>query len=119
MSYLRYLCLFGSSLSPVVWRIVHVLFTLFVFVWFVCISSCLEDSSCLIYVICVCFALSSVQHMLCSSCVLYVASFSRLAIFYYPIRYLLTFIYLSFQSKFLSDIIKMHLRIILSCYKLR
>ena len=35
MSYLRYLCLFGSSLPPVVCRRAHVLFTLFVFVWFV------------------------------------------------------------------------------------
>ena len=41
MSYLRYLCLFGSSLPPVVCRRVHVLFTLLVFVWFVFISSCL------------------------------------------------------------------------------
>jgi protein-S-isoprenylcysteine O-methyltransferase Ste14 len=41
MSYLRYLCLFGSSLPPVVCRRVHVLFTLFVFVWFVFTSSCL------------------------------------------------------------------------------
>jgi hypothetical protein len=35
MSYLHYLCLFGSSLPPVVCRRVHVLFTLFVFVWFI------------------------------------------------------------------------------------
>ena len=48
MSYLRYLCL---SLSPVVCRRAHVLFTLFVFVF---ISSCLQEGSCLIYVICVC-----------------------------------------------------------------
>ena len=62
MSYLCYLCLFGSSLPPVVCRRVHVLFmlfvfcsslppvvcrrahvlfTLFVFVWFVFTSSCL------------------------------------------------------------------------------
>ena len=33
MSYLRYLCLLGSSLPPVVWRKAHVLFTLFVFVF--------------------------------------------------------------------------------------
>ena len=39
--YLRYLCLFGSSLPPVVCRGAHVLFTLFVFVWFVITSSCL------------------------------------------------------------------------------
>ena len=32
MSYLRYLCLFGSSLPPVVCSRAHVLFTLFVFV---------------------------------------------------------------------------------------
>ena len=41
MSYLRYLCLFGSSLPPVVCRRSHVLFTLFVFVRFVFTSSCL------------------------------------------------------------------------------
>ena len=88
MSYLRYVwfvftssclqegsCLiyvmFGSSLLPVVCRRVHVLFTLclvrlyfqlFVggfmsylrYVWFVFTSSCLQEGSCLIYVICVC-----------------------------------------------------------------
>ena len=99
-SYLRYLCLFGSSLPPVVcWRAssliyvmcvclvclylqlfvggLQVLFTLFVFVWFVFTSSCLLEgfksylcyvclfglslpsvvcwrASSLIYVICVC-----------------------------------------------------------------
>ena len=41
MSYLRYLCLFGSSLPPVFCRRAHVLFTLFVFVWFVFTSCCL------------------------------------------------------------------------------
>ena len=41
MSYLRYLCLFGSSLLPVVCRRVRVLFTLFVFVRFIFTSSCL------------------------------------------------------------------------------
>ena len=41
MFFLRYLCLFGSSLPPVVCRRAHVLFTLFVFVWFVITSSCL------------------------------------------------------------------------------
>ena len=41
MFYLRYLCLFGSSLPPVVCRGAHVLFTLFVFVWFIFTSSCL------------------------------------------------------------------------------
>ena len=40
MSYLHYLCLFSSSLPPVVSRRAHVLFTLFVFVWFVFTSSC-------------------------------------------------------------------------------
>ena len=54
MSYLRYLCLFGSSLPPVVCRRAHVLFTLFVFVWFLFTSSCLQKGACLIYVICVC-----------------------------------------------------------------
>jgi hypothetical protein len=37
MSYLRYLCLFASSLPPVVCRRDHVLFTLFVFV---CVKWC-------------------------------------------------------------------------------
>ena len=41
MSYLRYLCLFGSSLPPVFCRRAHVLFTLFVFVRFVFTYSCL------------------------------------------------------------------------------
>ena len=41
MSYLRYLCLFGLSSPLVVCRRYHVLFTLFVFVWFVFTSSCL------------------------------------------------------------------------------
>ena len=41
MSYLPYMCLFGSSLPPVVCRRFHVLFTLYVFVWFVFTSSCL------------------------------------------------------------------------------
>ena len=40
MSYLCYLCLFGSSLPPVVCRRADVLFMLFVFVWFVFTSSC-------------------------------------------------------------------------------
>jgi hypothetical protein len=35
MSYLCYLCLFGSSLLPVVCRRADVLFMLFVFVWFI------------------------------------------------------------------------------------
>ena len=48
MSYLCYLCLF---LLPVVCRRAHVLFMLFVFVF---TPSCLYESSCLIYVICVC-----------------------------------------------------------------
>ena len=41
MSYLHYLWLFGSSLPPVVCRRDHVLFTLFVVVWFVFTTSCL------------------------------------------------------------------------------
>ena len=40
MSYLHYLCLFSSSLPPVVSRRTHDLFTLFVFVQFVFTSSC-------------------------------------------------------------------------------
>ena len=39
MSYLHYICLLGSSLPPVVCRRAHVLFTLFVFVWFVFTTS--------------------------------------------------------------------------------
>ena len=53
MSYLRYMCLFGLSLPPVVCRRAHVLFTLFVFVWFVFTSCFLYECSCLIYIICV------------------------------------------------------------------
>jgi hypothetical protein len=41
MSCVRCLCLFVSSLPPVVCRRAHVLFTLFVFVCFVFTSSCL------------------------------------------------------------------------------
>jgi hypothetical protein len=47
MSYLRYLCLLGSSLPPVVCRRVHVLFTLFVFV---CVQWCPTN-----IVLCFCF----------------------------------------------------------------
>ena len=87
MSYLRYLCFFGSFSPPVVCMSAHVLFTLFVFVRFVFPSSCLYECSCLIYVICVCsvrfplqlfvwvlmsylrylclFAYSGVQYILC------------------------------------------------------
>jgi hypothetical protein len=54
MSYLRYLCLLGSSLPPVVCRRAHVLFMLLVFVWLVFTSSCLREGECLIYVISVC-----------------------------------------------------------------
>ena len=46
-----YLCLFGSSLPPVVCSRAHVLF---VFVWFVFTSCCLFEGSCVIYVIYVC-----------------------------------------------------------------
>ena len=41
ISYLRYLCLFGSSLLPIVCRRAHFLFTLFVFVRFIFTSNCL------------------------------------------------------------------------------
>jgi hypothetical protein len=43
MSYLRYLCLFGLSLPLVVCMKAHVLFTLFVLVWFFFTSSCLYE----------------------------------------------------------------------------
>ena len=61
MFYLRYLCLFGSSLPPVVCSRAHVLLTLFVFVWFFFTSSCLQQGSCLTYVICVCLVLLYLQ----------------------------------------------------------
>ena len=61
MSYLRYLCLFGSSLPPVVCGRAHVLFTLFVFVWFVFTSRGLYEVSCLINIICVCLILLYLQ----------------------------------------------------------
>ena len=53
MSYLCYLCLFGSSLPPVVCRRAVVLFMLFVFVWFLFMSYlcylCLFGSSLPLY----------------------------------------------------------------------
>ena len=64
ISYLCYLCLFGSSLPPVVCRGSHILFMLFLFVWFVFTSSCLQEVLCLIYVICVCFG-SSLPPVVC------------------------------------------------------
>ena len=99
MSYLNYLCLFGSSLPPVVYSMrTHVLFTLFVylqfdsslppvvcmrthvlFTLFVCVrflftSSCLQyEDSCLIYIICVCsflFTSSCLQYD--DSCLIYI-----------------------------------------------
>ena len=45
--------MFCLSLPSVVCRRAHVLFTLFVFIWFVFTFSCLYEGSCLIYVICV------------------------------------------------------------------
>ena len=54
MSYLRYLCLFGSSLPPVVCRRAHVLFTLFVLFGSSLPPVVCRRDSCLIYVICVC-----------------------------------------------------------------
>ena len=78
MSYLRYQCVFGSSLPPVVCRRVHVLFTLLVFVWFVFISSCLQEGSCLIYVICVWFVFTS-SCLQEGSCLIYVICVSSLS----------------------------------------
>ena len=72
MSYLRYLCLFGSSLPPVVCSRAHVLLTLFVFVWFFFTSSCLQQGSCLTYVICVCSVLLYLQLFVVGSCLTYV-----------------------------------------------
>jgi hypothetical protein len=51
MSCLCYLYFFGSSLPSVVCRRAHVLFMLFVFVWFFFTFSCLYEDSCLVYVI--------------------------------------------------------------------
>ena len=65
MSYLRYLCLFGSSLPPVVCRRAHVLFMLFVFV---CIQWC-PTHNVLYFLFC-----------LSLSCVPYVVSFSGFSI---------------------------------------
>jgi hypothetical protein len=45
MTYLRYLCLFGSSLPPVVLRRTHDLFTLFVLVRLIFTSSCFKEDS--------------------------------------------------------------------------
>ena len=58
MSYLCYLCLFGSSLPPVVCRRADVLFMLFVFVWFVFTSSCLFMCFCLVRLYLCLFGLS-------------------------------------------------------------
>ena len=66
MSYLRYLCLFGSSLPPVVCRSAHVLFTLFVFV---CVQLCPTHVYCVVLLFC-----------FSSSCASYVASISGLYI---------------------------------------
>ena len=54
MSHLCYLCLFGSSLPPVICRTADVLFMFFVFVRFVFTSCYLQEGLSLIYVICVC-----------------------------------------------------------------
>jgi hypothetical protein len=72
MSYLHYLCLFGSSLPPVVGRRAHVLFTLFVFVWFVFTSSGLQEGSYLIYIICVCLVRLPLQWFVGGSCLIYI-----------------------------------------------
>ena len=67
MSYLCYLCLFGSFLPPVVCRRDHVLFTLFVFA---CEYWCLTHM-----LLCFCFVFDS---------------FVELSIFDCPLRYSLT-----------------------------
>jgi hypothetical protein len=89
MSYFCYLCLFGSSLPSVVcWR-AHVLFMLFVFVWFVFTFSCLLEGSGLIYVICVCLPIVvSNSHIVLCFCFV----FLRLV---YPMLSLFSNVYLS------------------------
>ena len=100
-SYLCYLCLFGSSLPPVVCRRVQVLFTLFVFIRFVFTSFRLQEGSSLIYIICDClrivvFNKYCVVFLIClsSSCVLCIKCclFLWIVHFLLPIRYSLTFI---------------------------
>jgi hypothetical protein len=60
--------MFGSSLPPVVWRRVHVLFTLFVFV----LRLMLSNTLCCVFV---CFSLSCILY------ILYIAIFSGLSFF--------------------------------------
>jgi hypothetical protein len=72
MSYLHYLCLFGSLSPPVVCRKADVLFTLYVFVWFVFTSSGLQEGSCLIYIICVCLVRLHLQWFVGGSCLIYI-----------------------------------------------
>ena len=69
--------MFGSSLPPVVCRMSHLLFTLFVIV---CALWCPTH-------IVLCF-----RSVFSSSCVLYIASFSGLFMFLLPRRYSLTFV---------------------------
>ena len=64
MSYLCYLCLFGSSLPPVVCRRVHVLFTLFVFAYALW---------CLTYIFCCVFVLFFL--VLCDLCCQFLSIF--------------------------------------------
>ena len=56
MSYLRYLCLFGSSLPTVVCRREHVFFTLFVFVR-LCLQLFVGELSMLFVFVCLCLQL--------------------------------------------------------------
>ena len=89
MSYLHYLCLFGSSLPPFVCRRSHVLFTL----CSVRLYLQLFVGGLMSYLRYLCLLVHScAQHTLCcgflfcfsSSCVLYVASFSGLSMFDCP-----------------------------------
>ena len=62
--------MFSSSLPPVVCRMAHALFTLYMYV-FVCVQWC--STHCVVFLFC-----------FSSSCVPCVVSFSRLSIFYCP-----------------------------------
>ena len=78
MFYLRYLCLFGSSLPPPVCRRIHVLFTLFV-----CLCIVVSNTYCVVFLFC----LSS--FLLCTLC----CQSLWIVHFWLPLRHSLMFIY--------------------------
>ena len=65
MSYLRYLCLFGSSLPPVVCRRAHVLFTLLSMCLFVCLYLQLFVGGLMSYLRYLCLFGSSLPPVVC------------------------------------------------------